>query len=130
MEEEKTEAKVDLFVLGEVPVTVSYPIPGVAPISFFLRPYLNIETEAARQAFFALTDEERQKQNTAHNIDMLARLSVRPPEGLLNFPATENAASAMREFFGDGNPMKEKVVADVLTRYYRVTQPAEFFRGG
>ncbi len=117
-----TPEVVDIFQLTETPVTLTYAALGGAPITFYLRPWLLKDDEDARQAFFALTDDEQEKQRATHNVELLARLSVRPPTGLPNFTGD------IRSYFGDGNPMKERVVADALRRYNLIVQPEEFFR--
>jgi hypothetical protein len=121
---------VDIFGMTDVPVTVTYEGMGGGSMTFHLRPWMQKEERDARQAHFALADEEKEKKTPEHNLEMLAGLSTRAPEGVPGFvPTNLGVAGDIRNFFGDGNPMKEKVVADVMTRYYRVTQPAEFFRG-
>lgn len=124
MEESTTAGKpeVDIFNLNETPVTLTYASLGAAPITFYMRPWLLKDDEDTRQAFFALTDEEQEKQRGQHNVEMLARLSTRSPTGIPNFTGD------IRSFFGDGTPMKEKVVADVIRRYNLIIQPEEFFR--
>jgi hypothetical protein len=125
---EKTSGQVDIFSLEEIPITVSYTEMGAEPITFYLRPFLVRDEQKARAAFFALTDDEQEKEQASHNVRMVSALSVRAPEGVPGFAATGNPAADIQTFFGDGNPMKEKVLADVMTRYSRKTQPAEFFR--
>ncbi len=127
-----THSALDFFSRQETPITVSYTQMGGPAMTFFLRPFMLKAEHDARQAHFALDDNEKEEATPAHNLEMLASLSTRAPEGVPDFPvnfAGGGVADAMRVFFGDGNPMKVKVVADVMTRYYRVTQPAEFFRG-
>lgn len=119
---------VDIFSVTDVPVTVTYEEMGVAPMTFHMRPYMLKEDRDARQAHFALSDDEKEQKTPEHNLLMLSSLSTRAPEGVPGFESAGNVADDIRAFFGDGHPMKEKVVADVMTRYYRITQPAEFFR--
>jgi hypothetical protein len=121
----------DIFSLSEIPVTLTYVGLGAEPITFFLRPFLQKEDQDLRQAHFALTDKEREGAQHAHNVEMLARLSTRDPEGLTGFPIDDKGATGtkLRSFLTADSPMKVKVAGDALTRYYRVTQPAEFFRG-
>ena len=123
---EKTQ--VDIFNLGEIPITVSYTEMGAEPMTFYLRPFLLGEEQKARAAFFALTDEEREREQGPYNVRLVAALSTRAPEGVPGFTDTGHTQANMLAYFGDGNPMKEKVLADVMTRYSRKTQPAEFFR--
>lgn len=121
----------NIFSLSEIAVTLTYSGFGVEPITFYLRPFLQRADQDLRQAHFALTDKDREGAQHAHNVEMLARLATRDPEGLRGYPADDKAPAAdkLRAFFADDAPMKVKVAADALTRYYRVTQPAEFFRG-
>lgn len=128
MADTKSETRVDIFNVREIPVTVSYTEMGAEPMTFFLRPYLLKEEQKSRAAFFALTDEKQEKEQGAHNARIVGALSVRAPEGVPGFTSTGDLAHDIWSFFGDGNPMKEKVLADVMTRYSRKTQPAEFFR--
>lgn len=119
----------DIFSLTETAVTLTYAELGVPPITFFLRPFLQREEQEMRQAHFALTEKEREKTQHAHNVEMLARLSTRAPEGLPGMNGNKDVPDAVRKLLKEESPMKIKVVSDALTRYYRVTQPAEFFRG-
>lgn len=124
------EKAVDIFSLAEIPVTLTYTGLGLPPITFYLRPFLHREEQDLRQAHFALTDKEREQAQHAHNIDLLCRLTVRAPEGLPGFSVNgdKKAGDALRKLMAEDTPMKVKLVGDVMTRYYRVTQPAEFFR--
>lgn len=123
---DETKEPVDIFSLTEIPITLTYEGMGVAPMTFFLRPYLLKEEQDARQAFYALTDVQQEQEKPKHELRMLAALSTHEPEGVPGFdPLVHNIA----DFFGGEHPMKRKVVSDVMTRYYRVTQPKEFFRG-
>lgn len=129
------EKAVDIFSLAEVPVTLTYAGLGLAPITFYMRPFLYREEQEMRQAHFALTDEQREKAQHKHNVELLSRLTVREPEGLpMNgngnkaFLMAKGPGDVLREMLEEDTPMKVKLVADALTRYYRVTQPAEFFR--
>ena len=122
MSEEKTE-QVNIFNLHEVPVTVTYSKLGAEPITFYLRPCLVGDDQDERQAFLSLKDEEQAKARAPHYAEMLHRLSVRPPTGL-----PDDFTGDIRTYFNDGNPMKEKVAADVYNRYNLMTQPEELFR--
>lgn len=125
-EKQDKPKKFDIFSLNETPVTLTYSELGAPPITFFLRPCLTQEEQEIRQQHFALQDKDRERAQHAHNVELLARLSTREPEGL-----PELAVDLRIFFLGEKplNPMKVKVAADAMTRYYRVTQPAEFFRG-
>lgn len=119
----------DIFSLNETAVTLTYAELGVPPITFYLRPFLQKEEQDLRQAHFALTEGEREKTQHAHNVEMLVRLSTKAPLGLPGVNGKKDFGETLRALLIDPAPMKVKVVADALTRYYRVTQPAEFFRG-
>ena len=126
-------APVDLFTVTEVRVTLTYDGLGAPPINFFLRPCLNSEEQLLRQAMLALPDKDRQAGIHTHNIEMVHRLQVRDPEGIVNYAGSirshfelttpEEDSSVAR-----ANLMKRKVLGDVLSRYYLLTQPSEFFR--
>jgi hypothetical protein len=133
-DKEKTAlAPVDLFTLTEIPVTLTYTGFGAPPFTFFLRPCLNEEEQALRQTMLALSDKEREAGKHAHNVEMVARLATRTPEGIVNFSGDIRKHFALGPVEDKGaeqrNLMKRKVVNDVLTRYYSLTQPSEFFRG-
>ncbi len=118
---------VDIFNLNETPIRLSYPELGLKePMIFFMRPYLLEDEQEVRQAYYALTDAEKERGKPTHERRMLASLSTRAPE---NVPGFDAESHTIESFFADDNPMKRKVVSDVMTRYYRVTQPSEFFQG-
>lgn len=123
---EQTPAAVNIFELMETPVTLTYAGLNVKPITFFLRPCLSQEEIELRQKHFALSDKEREEAQHLLNVELLARLSTRTPEGM---PGLETVG--FRPFFLSEkpiNPMKRKVAADAIALYWQVTQPAEFFR--
>ncbi len=130
----KTDQKVvDIFTLGEVAVTLTYTGFGAPPITFFLRPCLTDEEQALRQTQLTKPDKEREAGKHTHNVEMLALLSVREPEGIANFAGDIRTHFALETQKGDAqtttrNLMKRKVASDALTRYLTITQPAEFFR--
>lgn len=118
----------DIFSVTEIPVTLTYPSVGVT-LKFFLRPCLVREEQQMREQFMTLKDDERAAKNHAHNVEMLARLMVREPDGVPSFPNDGSELSRrVRTFFGDESAMKEKIAAEIMTLYYRVSQPLEFFR--
>lgn len=138
------ENKIDIFSIAETPVTLTYTELGVPAITFYLRPFLQREEQEMRQAHFALTDAAREKAQHAHNVEMLAELSTRAPEGLKGMNGNKDVKGALKNLLKieketgtpeeirvieTKNAMKVKVVADALTMYYRNTQPKEFFRG-
>ena len=118
----------DIFSLTEIPVTLTYAGLGVSPITFFLRPFLHREEQEMRQAHFALADSEREKAQHAYNVALLCRLATRAPEGLPGYNSDGDVSDGLRVLLIESAPLKVKICSDVLTRYYRVTQPAEFFR--
>ncbi len=120
---------VDIFAEGGVPITVTYARIGLAPMTFHMRLYLSKEEGSLRQARFALTDAEKEEKESGYNLTLLASLSTRAPEGVPGFVSTGDVAKDIRDFFGDGNPAKDKIVADAMGLYFRATQPEEFFRG-
>lgn len=128
MSEEK-QNKVDILNATDIPVTLTYPRPGVDPITFYLRPTLQKEDYEIRQARVALTDEQREQTAYQHNVDCLVRLCVKAPEGLVGMNGDEDFQGALRKLLEEENPNKSKIVADALVLYYSHTTAKEFFRG-
>lgn len=122
------EKQLDIFSLTETPITLTYKDLGVPPITFYLRPFLNKEEQDLRQAHAGLPDEDRARAQHAYNVEALVRLSTKPPTGLPGVNGKKDFAEGLRALLLEPSPMKVKVVEDAMTRYYRVTQPAEFFR--
>ena len=138
-DQNKTPATtVDLFTVTEVPVTLTYDGLGAPPITFYLRPCLNSEEQLLRQAQLALPDKDRQAGIHTHNMEMATRLEMRVPDGIVNYAGNIRSQFALEdENVEDGaeqtrrqqrNLIKRKVLADLMSRYYLLTQPSEFFR--
>lgn len=121
----------NFFDLNEIEVTVTYPFLKDKPMKFFLRMILDKEEKQARQAFFGLSEAEREAREHEYNVNLLASLSTKMPENVPTFGPYEDVepAEAIRHFFAGGNARKQKLVADVVTLYFSEVQPREFFRG-
>lgn len=124
----------NIFGTNPVEIILEYPFltdQGFEPVKFFLRPLLEKEERTARQAFFALTDAEREEKQFDYNVEFLATLSVKPPEGLPEFQYDSDLAGSIRSFLGKAkeDAMVVKIIEDAQTEYFRRTQPKVFFRG-
>lgn len=126
MATEKTESS--FFDQTEIPVTVKYDFLPGEPMRFFLRLQMAKEEREARQKLFALPADEREAKQHEYNVSALASLSTRAPENVPTFDPGSDHQQAIKDFFSGTNPMKQKVVEDVLALYFTKTQPVEFFR--
>jgi hypothetical protein len=126
------KATQSFFDMDNIPVRLTYGFTDPATvITFYCKLALADDDRDARQKFYAQPDAEQAAGLHAYYVDLLARITVRQPEGLpgFDFPAGTEVAAAIREFFADaGNAMKRKIVADAVEQYNRITVPAEFFR--
>jgi hypothetical protein len=67
-----------------VPLTYLFTEPPTA-IRFFCKLALSNDDAAARQAFYSKPDADQQAGQHAYNVDFLARITVKAPEGLPGF---------------------------------------------
>jgi hypothetical protein len=129
----------DFFNVSEVEISLTYPFLNQSePMRFFLRPILVKEEKEARQIFYALSDDEQETQQHEYNLKLLGSLSVRLPENVPTFDERFETTSGehptlsikrkIESFFDGSNPMKRKIVEDVINLYFQKTQPREFFR--
>lgn len=131
---ENKQTENNFFNQTDAEITLTYQNLGLdAPMKFFTRLFLAKEEKELRQKFFALTAEEKEAKQHAHNVEMLASVSVRMPENIPGFPSAnatdqKEIQKAITDFFSGDSPMKQKVVADAVGLYFSKTQPLEFFR--
>jgi hypothetical protein len=128
------EKTIGFFDMDRIPVTLTYMFTDPpTEITFYCKMALAADDLDARQKFYAQTDDQQKAGEHAYYVDLLARITAAPPEGLPGFddfmPGSD-AAERVANFFSIGaqSPMKRKVVADVVEHYTRITQPIEFFR--
>ncbi len=95
-------------------------------MTFFMRLQMSKEAAEANQKFLALTPEEREAKDHDNNVDLLANLSTRHPEGVPTYEESGNVQDSLRAFFAGANQMKQKLCMDVLNRYFKKVQPKEY----
>lgn len=137
----KEQTKADFVSIDTIPIILTYEF-GDSPtvIKFKCNIAYTADDRAARQAYYALPDGDKDKGAFRFNVDMLSRIVSEIPEGLPGFevrgsatatPEAGQAASisaAIKEYFGTGEPILQKIAADAIDRYNVLSQPAEFFR--
>lgn len=133
------------FQRSDIPVSLTYRwTDPPTTITFYCKLALADDDSKARQAFFALPDDDREKATHQYNIDLLCRLLTRKPENLPGFddfllqyedvndrPKLEFVRNAISAYLGgtvDPTPMQKRVAGDAVEMYFRAVQPAEFFR--
>jgi hypothetical protein len=136
------EATTVLFTVTEVKLGLTYDITE-PPTNIWGRAkiLLDDDDKAARQAFFALSEDERNKQQHGRNCEFLGSVLTTPLHGLPGFDEVWKRATATGDFrssiknaisifFGgdDPNGMKKQIVEDLVNLYYVKTQAKEFFR--
>lgn len=132
----KEQTKADFVSIDTIPIILTYEF-GDSPtvIKFKCNIAYTADDRAARQAYYALPDGDKDKGAFRFNVDMLSRIVSEIPEGLPGFTrqgATDQPlltlADAIKAYFGTGEPILQKIAADAIDRYNVLSQPAEFFR--
>lgn len=121
----------------ELRFPVLYPSTLESPFVVHMRLQLIKEAEEAQAAFLALGDEEMKAATHEYDANMIALLSVKPPEGFSDFPeVNKDDPEALRKaiydylLFEDGTPDQREAMAHICrtisSRYRRATSPADY----
>lgn len=106
--------------------------PGVK-IKFRTRMALNKDEEAVQQKFFALEEQDAEAFHQ-YDAELLAQLSVAPPEGLFGFKPSgavgSNWRAELRQFLLPDDPDARMAMAFVcrqlMSSYWRAITPVDF----
>lgn len=129
-------AAIDEFLqTSDLIVEITYPFkPEVGTIKFPVGLLMNDDAIAARQNFYTLPDEDKAKVRHKYHVDLLCLILTGTPEGLPHFAdlAAENPsaspADVLKSYLMRGGPLAEKLAAEAIDKYNRLTTPLEFFR--
>ena len=129
-------AKAAFLAIGNFLVTITYLFTDPETvIKLRCKMVMTADDKAARQAFYAQPDGDRDAGLYAYQVDMLGRILSDWPEGLPGFevytgePFTPAAGrAAINEYFATGEPILRKIANDAIERYTVISQPAELFR--
>ena len=131
--------KAAFMSISTFPVVLTYNFTDPATvIRFKCKMALDSDDKEARQAFYMQPDGDIAAGQHAYYVDMLSRIIVARPEGLPGFddllsgdPGSvkrSQIAEAIRTYFRTGEPILQKVAADAIEMYNKISQPVEFFR--
>lgn len=119
-----------------VPLTYLFFTPA-AQVCFYCKIVMTETEKEIRQKHFGKPDDERAATRHAYNVEMLSKISTKPPTGFVNFPnnfadplqpSIMELQNAILNYFREPIPMNVRVCDDALNYYTTILQPAEFFR--
>lgn len=112
-----------------------YPQNREAPFVFHMRIQLVKDAEEAQKTFLMLPDAEQTEERThQYDAEMIAALSIAPPEGFPDFPKLVDhegeLAAAIREYFLPSDPERRAGMAfvcrGVMIKYWSAVLPADY----
>lgn len=97
-------------------------------ITFFLRMIGIAEENALRQKAFGLTEEEKAEKEYRNNVEILAELSEKLPDGIFDEKVPKTPANlAIKDFFAEKTVVKERIAYYAVRTYFLRLQPEESF---
>lgn len=107
------------------PETIGVTVTYKEPITFHLRLIGIAEESQLRQKMFGSTNEEKAEKSYQNNVDMLADLSVKLPEGMFHEGVTTMMPvnEAVRDYFAKRTVLKERLAEYAVRGYFVRLQP-------
>ena len=114
------------------PETIGVTVTYKKPVTFHLRMITIPEESALRQKMFGLTDEEKAEKSYQNNVDILADLSVKSPDGIdekikASGKVTDFAKEVVQAYFAERTVLKERLAEYAVRGYFYKLQPEVFF---
>ncbi len=109
--------------------TIEVSVTYGKKLTFFLRMIGITEENALRQRAFGLSDEEKAEKEYQTNVDILAELSTKLPDGMFEDGVIPKGPTdaVIRTFFSDRNVVKERIAFYGVRGYFVRLQPEESF---
>ena len=114
-----------MFEDKPIEVSVSYG----DTITFFLKVIGIADERELRAKAFGKTDEESAKKEYQTNVDVLAELSVKCPDGIFADGAIPKSipAEIVKDFFAEKSAIKERIAYFAVQGYFTRLMPSESF---
>ncbi|MBS1797460.1 MAG: hypothetical protein JSS81_26795 [Acidobacteria bacterium] len=108
----------------EIEVSVTYG----TRITFFLRMIGIAEENAIRQKTFGKTEAEKEEFEYQKNVDVLAELATKLPEGMFKDAVPRcSTEEAVRGFFKEKTALNERIAYFAVRGYFLRLLPSESF---
>lgn len=110
------------------PETVGITLTFKEPITFHLRLISIDEENQLRQKMFGLSEKEKTEKSYQNNVDLLADLSTKLPDGMFGDAVPKCPTDcAVREYFADKTVLKERLADYAVSAYFaKITPTIDF----
>lgn len=110
------------------PETIGVTVTYNEPITFHLRMIGVAEESELRQKMFGLSEKEKAEKSFQNNVDLLADLSVKSPDGIderieASGAVTDFAKEVVRAYFAERTVIKERIAEYAVRGYFVRLQP-------
>jgi hypothetical protein len=104
-----------------IPVTLTFD--GYPPLKFKFRRQQSQEVKDARQAYYALPDDEQKEKLHSYRVNILSQILEAPPTGVPNFPVDGDSKANFIAYFND--PDNEEILQWIWSIYQEKLYPKE-----
>jgi hypothetical protein len=104
-----------------IPVTLTFD--GYPPFKFEFKRQQSKDVKEARQAFYALTEDEQTAQLKSYRINVLSSIITGTPVGVQGYPENDDFRAAFSEYFTD--PDNEELLQWIWSQYQEKLYPKE-----
>lgn len=105
--------------------TIGVTVTFAKPVTFFLRMIGIAEENRLRQKMFGLTEKEQDDKSYQNNVELLAELSEKQPEGFFEPGVIAKGLpdEIVREYFKEKTVIKERLAEYAMRAYFLRLQP-------